>query len=82
MLISEPTPQMIEEWKQIFENHHLQLTPNRKTGIEVDNYFRNKYSFERVSSPEFKEIVERNILENEYSRKKLKEGENPHINIS
>jgi hypothetical protein len=44
MLTSEPTMEIISEWKKIFEKHKGNLMPNRKSGIEVDKYFREKYN--------------------------------------
>jgi hypothetical protein len=32
MLTSEPTEEMIQEWKQIYEENHILLQPNRKQG--------------------------------------------------
>lgn len=80
MLTTEVTQAMIEEWKRIFDIHHSLMTPNRKTGMEVDGYFRNKYSYQILDSPEFKKVVEFNIMENEHSRSKLPKGMKPDIN--
>lgn len=44
MLTVEPTSELIAEWKRIFEAHHPAMKPNRKTGAEVDQYFRDKYA--------------------------------------
>lgn len=52
---------------------------NRKTGSEIDSYFRNKYSYQIFDNPEFKKVVELNIMENEYSRSKLPDKMNPTI---
>ncbi len=79
MLTREPTKEMIEEWKNIFAAHRHELLPNRKTGVEVDAYFRNKYQYQCFSSPEFTQIIEENIKENDYTRTKLK-GLQPQIN--
>lgn len=45
MLTTEVTPKMVAEWKQTFETYHGQMSPNRKTGIEIDEYFRKKYCY-------------------------------------
>ncbi|MBD5539836.1 MAG: hypothetical protein HDR00_01330 [Lachnospiraceae bacterium] len=79
MITSEVTQEMIEEWKRIFDLHHSELSPNRKTGIEVDDYFRNKYAYQIFDSEEFKKVVEFNIMENEHSRGKLPKGKKPDI---
>ena len=43
MLTMAPTEEMIAEWKRVFEMYHSSLMPNRKSGEEVDQYFREKY---------------------------------------
>ena len=50
MLTVKPTAEMIAEWKRIFEAHHTAMKPNRKTGTEVDQYFRNKYAHQCILS--------------------------------
>lgn len=79
MLTTEATPEMIAEWKRLYEAHHAGLRPNRKTGAEVDAYFREKYPHETFDSEEFRKVVEANILENEWFRGKLPEGAVPDI---
>lgn len=79
MITSEVTPGMLEEWKRIFDLHRSKLSPNRKKGIEVDDYFRNKYTYQRFDSPRFKNVVELNIMENEHSRRKLPKRMKPDI---
>lgn len=71
MLMQKPTEEMIEEWKQIYEEYHDRLRPNRKSGEEVDRYFRDKYSAQDFPSPEFKSMIEEQILQNDFIRKKL-----------
>ena len=50
MLTVEPTKEMIEEWKRIYRRNKGKLHPNRKTGLQVDAYFKRKYAL-RFSSP-------------------------------
>ena len=71
MLTKEPTPEQNNEWKRIFETHCSQMQPNRKTGVQVDNYFRNKYPYQVYDNSEFKKIVELNIVQNAHSQSKL-----------
>jgi hypothetical protein len=80
MLTSEPTMEMISEWKKIFEKHKGNLMPNRKSGTEVDRYFREKYNFIPVEDEKYARIVALNILENEHSFRKLC-GLSPNINV-
>ena len=79
MLIKEPTSEMIAEWKRIFEKYHSTLTPNRKSGYEVDNYFREKYSYQLFDNAEFQQMVSLNITENVFLRSKLPKGLLPNI---
>ena len=79
MLTEEPTPELVKEWKRIFETYHTSMLPNRKTGSEVDSYFRSKYPCQVYDNTEFKKVVEFNIVENEHSRNKLPNEEKPYI---
>lgn len=79
MLTTEVTTEMIAECKQIFEAHRSVMRPNRKTGREIDKYFRNKYRYQAFDDMKFKKVVEQNITENEFSRNKLPEGVSPVI---
>ena len=75
----EPTKEMIAEWKQIFEMYQSSLVPNRKSGDEVDQYFREKYPHQIFDNAEFREIVSLNITENDYFRRKLPQNTLPNI---
>ncbi len=79
MLTSEPTPDMINNWKRVYEDNREQLKPNRKSGSEVDSYFRNKYKPDCFDSEELREIVRENILQNQYNKDKLPQGKLPDI---
>lgn len=79
MLTTEPTAEMLKEWKRIFELYHSTLTPNRKSGKEVDRYFREKYAYQLFDNAEFREIASLNITENEYFRSKLPKNTLPNI---
>lgn len=71
MLMYEPTKEMIEEWKAIFDQVRGTLRPNRKSGEEVDRYFREIYPWKEYTSPEFRQMLKTGILENEHTIKKL-----------
>lgn len=79
MLTTEPTHERIAEWKQRFETCRAAMQPNRKTGAEVDAYFRKKYLYQIFDSRDFREVVEANIMENEFFRNKLPKGILPNI---
>ena len=79
MLTTEPTEAMLAEWKAIFQQYRPTLTPNRKSGTEVNVYFREKYDFPQVDSPGMRDAVTGNILYNEIFREKLADGQSPEI---
>jgi hypothetical protein len=70
---------MIEEWKRIYDAHHSDLRPNRKTGKEVDRYFREKYPCQPLEHPEFRRMVALSIMENDFSKDKLPAGTFPDV---
>ena len=79
MLTTEPTLEMIQEWKRIYNENRATLKPNRKNGAEINAYFCNKYSFEIFDSRRFRDVVRYNVMENEHDRKKLPQGAEPNI---
>lgn len=79
MLTTEATSEMIAEWKRIFATNHAAMHPNRKTGLEVDAYFREKYSYQIFDNSKFRKVVELNIMETEFRRNKLPKGILPNI---
>ena len=79
MLTSEPTKEMLEEWKRIYAENRGRLKPNRRSGAEVNAYFCDKYDFEKFDSPAFCDVVQFNITENEHEREKLPPGKAPEI---
>lgn len=79
MITKLPTDSQIKRWKAIFREYGAKLTPNRKSGTEIDGYFRNKYGCQPVISEKFASVVEWNILNNEVLSEKLC-GAKPEIN--
>ena len=79
MLTMAPTEEMIAEWKRIFEMYHSSLLPNRKSGDEVDQYFREKYPHQIFDNTEFRKIVSLNITENDCFSSKLPQNTLPNI---
>lgn len=77
MLTGKITPQMIEEWKSIFEQYKDKLEPNRKTGQEILDYLLAKYQLISISDDRAKKVVIQNVLENEPIKEKLPEGKMP-----
>lgn len=79
MLTTEPTEEMLREWRRIHSEYRDRLTPNRKTGAQVNDHFTGRYSPERYNSPEFTAAVKDNIMLNGYNREKLPAGAQPEI---
>lgn len=79
MLTQEPTPEMIQTWKHIFETHRAGIRPNRKTGAQVDAYFRSNYDYIEIERPSFADTITANILENMYYAAKCPGGKRPVI---
>lgn len=79
MLTSKATPEMLQEWKRIYEQNRKGMTPNRKSGIDVDKYFREKYNPDPFPNAAFKDVVQSNILEDDFCRAKLPSGLLPEI---
>ena len=79
MLTTEPTIEMVQEWKRIYNENRDSLRPNRKSGAEINDYFCRKYCFEKFDSLTFRDVVKFNIIENEPNREKLPQGLSPQI---
>ena len=43
MLTQGATPEMVERWKEIWNEYKGKLIPNRKTSKEFMEYFNDKY---------------------------------------
>lgn len=78
MIIKYPTNEQLKRWKNLFEANGARLTPNRKSGSEIDGYFRSQYGCEPIASEKFASVVKWNILHNEVFCEKLR-GAKPEI---
>ncbi len=79
MLTTEPTLEMLQEWKCLHEKYRPKLTPNRRSGTQVDAYFREKYPHTPVDSEELHEMIAAEILENPHHAEKLLEDCVPDV---
>lgn len=79
MLTTQPTAEMIEDWKKIYKKTRPSLTANRKSGNELDRFFRENFIYKTIDCPKFRTTVERNILDNAFSREKLPDGAKPDV---
>ncbi len=79
MLTTKPTTEMLLEWKRLHEEYRPKLTPNRRSGAQVDAYFREQYPHTAVDSEELCEMITAEILENPHHAEKLPEGSVPDV---
>ncbi len=79
MLTSEATPEMLRAWKRAYAQNRKLLAPDRKSGIEVDAYFREKYHPAPFACTAFRDAVQANIVEDDFCRAKLPPGAMPKI---
>lgn len=77
MLVKAATPELIEEWKNIYEQYHPFLIPNRKSGEELITYLESRYQVKPIQNDEAKQIVIDNIMSNLAFKEKLPEGSVP-----
>ncbi|EKQ52787.1 MULTISPECIES: hypothetical protein [unclassified Clostridium] len=64
MLMQKATPEMVERWKEVWNDYKDKLRPNRKCGKEVVEYLKNKYFLEELHDDNVKQVVINNILYN------------------
>ena len=79
MITALVTKEKMDKWKRYFEKYASSMRPNRKTGREIDEYFRAKYPYQGLDSGEFCAVVEENVMANEYFREKVPPGMRPQI---
>ncbi|PWR73700.1 hypothetical protein [Methanospirillum lacunae] len=77
MLMQEPSPEMINEWKDTFNKHRATLVPNKKTGQEILTYLVQKYPITELREDAKKQVVIDNIIQNECHAAKLPDGKMP-----
>ena len=79
MILSELTPEKVAEMKLVYEAHRPLLHSNRKSGAEVDAYFRSSYPYQPLDDYAFQAAAAANIMENEHFCAKLQDGTRPDI---
>lgn len=79
MLMQEPTPEMVERWKEVWIEYRDKLLPNRKYGKEVVEYLKNKYLMEELNDDNLKQVVIDNLLYNKPFTEKLPMGVEPSV---
>ncbi|MDD2969570.1 MAG: hypothetical protein PHT89_04355 [Lachnospiraceae bacterium] len=79
MLIQEVTPQMITEWKEIWNQYKDKLSPNRKSGQEVLDYLAMKYPLKELLDDRAMQVVIDNVIHNKVYAEKLPSGIIPFV---
>lgn len=74
MITREPTKEMLEEWKSIWEEYKDVLKPNRKSGEEVLTYLQSHYVLTEIDDENALSCISEPVKENEYFAEKLPEG--------
>lgn len=71
MIRSEPTKNILEEWKAIWLHYRGKLKPNRKSGDELLCYLQNKYVLTQIYDKTPADAVICNVTMNECNAEKL-----------
>lgn len=80
MLIDKPTEEMIEEWKEIYNQYKDKIKPNKREGMDIIAYLENHYNITELQDNELKEVVSFNIQNSEFYADKLNK-QKPTIRI-
>ena len=78
MLTELPTQEMIENWKQTFQQYRPVLSPNRKSASEMVAYLKSKYDLTEIDDNAWKQVVIDGVLLNEPFAAKLPLGSRPN----
>jgi hypothetical protein len=74
MLMEEPTPQMVEDWKTTFAKYRSRLKPNKKTATQIIEYLQAKYPLIQNKQEKAIKFVLHNIIANKPFADKIPPG--------
>ncbi len=77
MITKKPTPEILTEWKNIFEQYKDLLQPNRKSGTELLDYLQSNYSLTEITDEEILSVISENVSRNDFFAEKLSSGQLP-----
>lgn len=77
MVTQKPTPEILAEWKSIFEQYKNLLQPNRKSGADLLSYLQSSYSLTEITEQEALTAISENVSQNEFLAGKLPVGRSP-----
>ncbi|MGE5390688.1 MAG: hypothetical protein ACM3PE_06440 [Deltaproteobacteria bacterium] len=81
MLLQEPTPETVEEWKAIYIEYKTKLYPNRKTALEIIEYLKQKYPITEQTKEELKQVVVDNVILNKCYSNKIPNSKMPDAKV-
>jgi hypothetical protein len=77
MLMEEPTPEMVQSWKETYNTFRPGLKPNRKPIRDVIVYLKENYPVIERTEENLLQVVIDNVILNEYSAHKIPPGKTP-----
>lgn len=77
MITQKPTPEILTQWKNIFEQYKDLLQPNRKSGTDLLEYLQSNYSFTEITDEEVLTVISENVSRNAFYAEKLPAGQLP-----
>lgn len=73
--------EVIEYFKNIYNEYKDKLKPNKKSFMETINYLNNKYKLIELKDNKYKEVILNNIYLNVFYRDKIKSKRNINARI-
>lgn len=77
MITQKVTPEMLTEWKNIFEQYKDLLQPNRKSSTDLLGYLQSNYFLTEIMDKEVLTVVSENVSMNKFFAEKLPAGRLP-----
>lgn len=77
MITQKPTPEILTEWKNIFEQYKDFLQPNRKSGTDLLEYLQSNYSLTEITDEEVLTVISENVSRSAFFAEKLPDGQLP-----
>lgn len=77
MITQEPTREMLDEWKAVWEQYKDLLRPNRKSGADLLAYLQSKYSLTERFDKNALDAISENVMLNDHLAEKLSAGQSP-----
>jgi hypothetical protein len=71
MIVQEPSKDMFEQWKNLWERNKNLLRPNRKTGEELLTYLQSRYHLTEIFDEQALAAISENVTMNQFLREKL-----------